>query len=268
MGRFKLYLLSVPLILCVLLYKFISGIDDQSMAQTYLISNSDLLINVSDNTVDHISQSKSEINIPSDSLSHEVGTVDAEAVVRPELAKRYKWGADFEKDFFTSLSEYDCCPKNQRNKGSAYFEQLLAKEHDVFFYILVDENDQRYDLFTLKSEEGKITKIVTHAPPAVSYSTIDETIKIDDSYIYLPVRPFRERVQSLIERFYKRNASLAEKLIEDNELNCKNLILKVFSKKIVQNFNENEFKVPLGVYCLNHRNKAYKLTHALLTVPQ
>jgi hypothetical protein len=276
MRRFKL--ISIPVILCILLYKFISGIDDQSKDQLLLISSSDLLTNVAENKIDDSKQSKTEINNPNYSFLDEAGTgvdvqtlndeiVYAEAVVKPELVKRYKWGTDFEKDFFTSSPEFDCCENNRSNKGSAYFEELLAKDHDVSLYLLVDENNQRYDLFALKSDEGEITKIVTYAPPAFSYFLIDETIKIDDLYIYLPVKPFRERLKYLIERFYKRNASMAVKLIEEKELNCKNLILKVFPEKIVQNFNEDELRVPLGVYCLNHHGKTYKLTHALLIVP-
>ncbi len=179
----------------------------------------------------------------------------------------YQYGEDFKKDFFSNKKEYDCC--EEISEGS-FFDKIIGDEEgpakvEIKFYLAVDE--KRNDLFTLIGGHGLIEKIVTYAPPKVSYNHgARQPIAFNNSRIFLPPLPFSDRLVPLIKKFYEQNPNYMEKLKKQEApiMNCMNLVLTVYPHKRVRNNTDSEDYIPVGVHCRTSEKKSYKVSYGLL----
>lgn len=165
--------------------------------------------------------------------------------------KKYKFGLNFEEEFFTNHKDFDCC---EIESTTSFFDNKLERDGSIEFYLAVTEKE--YQLFHLIAEDSSfINRIQTYTYPKVDYIHDKFPIVLDGDFAFLPVKPFKDRVSGLLKKINREG------------LNCINLVLKAFPKKIVDNISTPSPHTAVGIYCrtkVNGKFKSYKLTHGLL----
>ena len=170
---------------------------------------------------------------------------------KPEK-KTYKFGLDFEKDFFSNHESFNCCEEEEEG---TFFENKLKRDGKIAFYIATTEREKQLFYLMAPNDHGIITRIQTFVAPKVDYIHQGQPIVADGNLLFLPPKPFKDRLSLLLKKIKKEN------------LSCQNIVLKGFPDRMVDNITNLDAYIPVGIYCrakIKNKMKSFKLTHGLL----